>query len=387
MDPITSTTDLAELAGNTTLLDRIDAAVALVDVTGKIHYCNPAFDKFNRAVRDSVNNLERHASLLECPGVSQALREIIKSGVARSLHDTFFYNRKTQISLTMLARPIVQAPKGKILGAMLTLGEESIAFDNRHLARAQETLGALADRVQLLSKDKINNERLIRILFKEAPFAMLLLNAKGQVVQVNKAGERLFGATVQDILGSTYDSLIDCRQGTRPLGSEAGHTRIDLEEVSSFGRDGQRIPLLRSAVMFDDLDGTLILEAFVDLTERKLAQEEFRRLSEYNDLVLSSTDEGIIGVDLERRVMNYCARSAACCISPCARPIPSPVWAVMNSACCSNNATRPRAWKLLKIYAACWPNTVSSGIKKRLSSAPVWVWSCLTARASMWPVP
>lgn len=301
MEPITITTSLAGLVQNTVLLDRVDAAVALVDVHGKIHYCNPAFDRLNRALRDAIDNLEQCASLIECPAVAQALRETLKTGVARTLDGTYYYNRKTQVHLSVLARPVVQTPGGDTVGAMLTLGEESIAFDNRHLARAQESLRSLTGRVQQLSKDKINNERLTRILFKEAPFAMLLLNAERQVLQVNKAGECLFGATAQELTGVACGTLIECDRQCNSFAQLDGKARIDVAEISGFGRDGQRIPLLRSAVMFDDLDGKLILEAFVDLTERKQADERFRRLSEYNDLVLSSTDEGIFGVDLEMR--------------------------------------------------------------------------------------
>lgn len=297
MDPITTPTDLEEWVKGIVTFDLIDSAVAVVDVQGNIRYRNQAFERFNLRVRDSVNGFHRHATLLACPDIAQALQGVIGTGLARAIRGVFFYNRKDHVNLSLLVRPIISAATGATLGAMLTLGEESVAFNESHLARTQDTLRSLSERVQLHSKDKINNERLIRILLKEAPFAMVLLNAKRQVVQINTAGEKLFGAPAQAIMGNTCDTLVECYQKCNNCPVQEGRAKIELDEISGYTKDQRQIPLLRSAVMFADLNGTLILEAFIDLSERKQAEEQFRRLSEYNDLVLSSTDEGIFGVD------------------------------------------------------------------------------------------
>lgn len=301
MHPIRIAIDFAQLIENAKAFGLIDSAVAIVDGEGKLCYANPAFERFNQCVRDFAEGHRYAAALLECPEVVKQIQSVLSSGSAQSCCKEFFYNRRSPVSLTLLARPILQSNTGLVLGVMLTLGEESIEFNNRHQARLQAASQSLVERVHVLSKERINNERLIRVLFKQAPFAMMLFNGKRQVIQVNKAGEKLFAASASDLIGSACENLIDCTQWCDNHLSSPSKKSINIGEVYGLTRDGRRVPLLRSAVIFDELDGPLILEAYVDLTERKQAQEKFRQLSEYNELVLSSTDEGIFGVDSQLR--------------------------------------------------------------------------------------
>ena len=299
MTPIRITTDLAQLAGNARLFAHIESAVAIVGAQGELAYANPAFERFNRTLRCSAEDHAQYASLIECPEIVELRQLALDTRVSQVCCRAFFYNRRSPVTLTVVARPILQASGGSCLGAMLTIGEESIEFNDRQYARTQVAHQSLIDRVYSLSREKISSERLIRVLFKDAPFAMMLFNAKRQVIQVNKAGEALFGVSAPDLLGSSCEDLIECMQPCDGLATQPGARRIDIGEVYALTRDGRRIPLLRSAVTFADLDEVLILEAYVDLTERRQAEEKFRQLSEYNELVLNSTDEGIFGVDAD----------------------------------------------------------------------------------------
>ncbi len=301
MHPVRIANDFTQLIESAKTFGLIDSAVAIVDDEGKLCYANPAFDRFNQFLRDSAEGHSYAAALLACPEVVKQIQSALHSGSTQSCCRKFFYNRRSPVSLTLLARPIIQTSSGLTLGVMLTLGEESIEFDNRHQARLQAASQSLVERVHVLSKEKINNERLIRVLFKQAPFAMMLFNEKRQVIQVNRAGEKLFAAAASSLIGSACSTLIECTHWCDTVSSSPGAHSTDIGEVYGLTRDGRRVPLLRSAVVFDELEGSLILEAYVDLTERKQAEENFRQLSEYNELVLNSTGEGIFGVDPQLR--------------------------------------------------------------------------------------
>lgn len=302
MSPLSITVDLVQFVENAKLFGLIESVVAILDDDGKLCYQNAAFERFNRAVRDSAEGHNHCASLLECPEVAKLIQHALVSASPQSHTKEFFYNRRSPVSLTLLARPILQTSHAAVVGIMLTFGEESIEFNNRHTARLQAAMQSLSARVYSLSKEKINSERLIRVLFKEAPFAMMLFNEQRQVVQVNKAGEKLFGMAASKLIGTPCANLIECTQWCdQPLVQQGGVRKFEIGEVHGLLRDGQRIPLLRSAVIFSELDGSLILEAYVDLSERKQAQEKFQQLSEYHELVLNSTDEGIFGVDTQLR--------------------------------------------------------------------------------------
>ncbi|MHB8743921.1 MAG: sensor domain-containing protein [Sulfuricaulis sp.] len=279
---------LEELVRQGDVLNLVDAAVAIVDTHGNPVFQNDAFEQFNGSVRDSAENFDVYPTLLDCPSIQQAISGALASGKESLINQVFFYGQKMNVDLSLRVRPIVINKAGEVAGATILIGEESVAFDNRHLARAQESLQNLAERVRALSADKIANEHLIRVLFKEAPLAMVLMNQNRQVLQINRAGERLFGVTEREVTGQLCNSLVHCSEYHENCPIQQGRPISQLDEIIGISAQKQPISLLRSAVMFDDHNGKTILEIFVDLTERKKSDGMLARLGRILD---DSTNE------------------------------------------------------------------------------------------------
>ena len=280
--------DLEVLIRKSDVLNLVNATIAIVNTRGELVFQNDAFARFNGSVRDSAENFDVYPTLLDCPPIQEAVRAALASGKESLTKQAFFYGPKMKVDLSLRVRPITKNNAGEVTGATIMLGEESVAFDNRHLARAQESLQTLIERVRVLSEEKISNDRLIRVLFKEAPFAMMLMNENRQVLQINRAGERLFGVSEREILGQTCDTVLQCFQSCHHCPVQHGQPKIELDEIAGISALKQPLQLLRSAVMFDDHNGKLILEVFVDLTERKKAEDMLARLGRILD---DSTNE------------------------------------------------------------------------------------------------
>ena len=248
--------------------DLLESAVAIFDAGGMLRYGNGAFANFNHAVRDSVENLAR-PSLLDCPEFKSWLHAALNAGRTAELRQVFHYGPRMRVELTVCARPVAAAG-GKAQGMLLTLGEESVAFANRHLARMQESVGALAERIKVLDRGRINSDKLVRMLLADAPFAMVLFNAKRNIVQVNRAAERLFGNTAAGMIGQSCEQLLPCyRQcGACPaLDQQDRHTELHAELAFEFrgrpvvnqcvrhvpvGPDGDSLDVVRVHVMLAD---------------------------------------------------------------------------------------------------------------------------------------
>lgn len=282
--------------------DLVESAIAVCDAQGELRYANPAFSRFNIAVRDSDENLNKHAALLACPGFQAWLSHALQAGDAEPLRQTFYYSPRITVDLNVCARPLVAA-NGEVQGVLLTLGEESIEFGRRHLAQAQESRRNLVERIKLLDREKSVNDQLIRVLLKEAPFAMVLMDAKRQIFQLNRAAEKLFGITAAEVLGQSCERFLSCYgvHDCCPVISQ--DCRINPEEIMGMTADRQPLPLLRSiAVVNSGIgSGTILIEAFVDLRELKQAEHELDKLSMFNQLLVESTGEGIFSVDRELR--------------------------------------------------------------------------------------
>ncbi|MDH3513472.1 MAG: EAL domain-containing protein [Gammaproteobacteria bacterium] len=280
--------NLEDLIRKSDILNLVDATVAIVNVRGELVFQNDAFVRFNGSVRDSVQHFNEYSTLLECPAMQQAIDAVLAGGKESLLKQVFYYGPQIQVDLSLRIRPLDNNDTGKVVGATIQLGEESVAFENSHLARLQESLRTLTERVRALSAEKISDSRLIRILFKESPIAMILLNEKRQVLQINRAGERLFGVSERELMGQGCDMLLQHPQF--PPGDPSRHEQsLDgLREITGMSADKQPVPLLRSSVMFDDHNGNLILEILIDLTERRKSEDLLARLGRILD---ESTNE------------------------------------------------------------------------------------------------
>ncbi|MDO8705560.1 MAG: EAL domain-containing protein [Sulfuricaulis sp.] len=288
MNSVQRDQSLEKLIRKSDVLNLVDAIIAIVDRQGKLVFQNEAFARFNGSVRDSIEHFGVYSTLLDCPPIQQAIHAALASGKESLTKQAIFYGPKIKVDLSLRVRPIAKNNTSEVTGATILLGEESVAFDNRHLARTQESLQTLTERVRALSSEKISDNRLIRILFKEAPIAMVLLNENRQVLQINRSGERLFGVSERELMGQGCDALLHGPQPhlSRPM--QPGQSKIEFDEIIGLSAQKQPIPLLRSAVMFDDLNGKLILEVLVDLTERRKAEDMLARLGRILD---ESTNE------------------------------------------------------------------------------------------------
>jgi diguanylate cyclase (GGDEF)-like protein/PAS domain S-box-containing protein len=277
-------TGLEGLLGNSTAYDLLASAVAIFDHKGTLRYENPAFASFNRTARDSIPNLANRAALLDCPQFRAWLLAAVKADHVKTLRQIYYYAPLIQVELTVYSRPVV-TPDGKADGILLTLGEESIEFGDRHIARTQESFRTLTERLKMLDRDKINNDKLIRVLLTEAPFAMVLFNGKRQIVQANRSAETLFGISAAKLIGQTCEQLLPCYQQCGSCPAIDLNRKIDAEEIIGLAHKNKSIPLLRSvATVHDDSRGPLVIEAFIDLTERKKAEDMIHNLAFYDPL-------------------------------------------------------------------------------------------------------
>ena len=302
LQPVRLAAGLEAFLSQCAAYDLVESALAVCNAQGELRYANPAFSRFNLAVRDSAENFNKHAALLACPGFLAWLRNALLPAGAEPFRQTFYYSPRITVDLSVCARLLVAAG-GEVQGALLTLGEESIEFGHRHLAQVQESHRNLVERIKVLYREKNVNDQLIRVLLKEAPFAMVLMDGKRQIFQINRAAEKLFGITAAEVLGQSCERFMSC-YGVYDCCPTIDHNcRINTEEILGMTADRQPLPLLRSvAVVKNDIgSGTIVIEAFVDLRELKQAEQELDKLSEFNQQLVESTGEGIFSVDRELR--------------------------------------------------------------------------------------
>jgi PAS domain S-box-containing protein len=168
--------------------------------------------------------------------------------------------------------------------------------------------GAIVD---ITDRKRLEHETKERRLYLEsvlacAPDAIVTLNAQHNIMEWNPGAERLFGYTQEEVVGRNIDELITGAD-TDVFEEATGFTRRVLSgesvppiETVRYRQDGSPVHVIVAGspiLLGNELVGVVAI--YTDITERKQAEEELRRLKEFNESIVQSMAEGIVVEDAE----------------------------------------------------------------------------------------
>lgn len=163
-----------------------------------------------------------------------------------------------------------------------------------------EVLGASVVSRQLTQRRP--SDETFRALLESAPDAMVITGPDGNIQLVNRQTEFIFGYEREEMLGQPVEMLVPERVRERHGGHRATFflnpkVRPMGADLDLFGRrkDGQEFPVEISLSPIATEDGLLVSAAIRDVTDRRRAEERFRRFLEFApDAIVMVDDEGVI---------------------------------------------------------------------------------------------
>ncbi|MFH1869556.1 MAG: response regulator [Pseudomonadota bacterium] len=209
------------------------------------------------------------------------------------------------------------ADNGRIFGALSIFSSDANAFDEEEAALLHELAGdvaygivSLRARVALRTADQAlrESETKYRQLFESSRDALILMTPPaGRIVDANQAARQMFGvADGDDITAFGPGDLSPPRQPDGHLSAEraAELIAITLRDGSKFVEFECR--RLNGDIFVADIlatsmevDGQILLQLTVrDITERKIAQEQLRKLS----LAVEQSLDSIVITDLDGNI-------------------------------------------------------------------------------------
>lgn len=145
-------------------------------------------------------------------------------------------------------------------------------------------------------------EERFRRVVEAAPNAMVMISLKGIIEMVNTQAERVFGYDRSELLGQSIETLVPARfrsqhPGLRAQFFSAPNSRPMGEGRDLFGlrKDGSEFPVEIGLNPIETDDGTMVLSAIVDISDRKQKEESIRQ---------ALLDKEVLLAEVHHRVKN-----------------------------------------------------------------------------------
>ena len=149
------------------------------------------------------------------------------------------------------------------------------------------------------------SEERFRHLYEGAPIAYFAVNMDGRIQMVNRSAENLLGCGRDTLIGRpVLDLYADTPAGRvkAELLNQRIHKgeEINGEELEMLSIDGSSVWISLTVQLTEDTQGQFVerLAMVVNITERKRAEQEIRRLA----LAVATANDGIVIADLDGRI-------------------------------------------------------------------------------------
>src|SRR6202051_2978717 len=177
------------------------------------------------------------------------------------------------------------------------IGTASIGEDITEQKRNQESL--------------LQHEERTRLIVDSALDAVVVMDARGCIIDGNSQAAIAFGWTREDVIGNSLtETIVPARyreahqQGLRVfLETGVGPILNKRIELSALHRDGHEFPIELTVSPISQGGGWIFSSFIRDLTERKQAEQALVQLRRRSELILESVGEGIHGIDTDGRII------------------------------------------------------------------------------------
>ncbi|HZY83041.1 MAG TPA: PAS domain S-box protein [Cyclobacteriaceae bacterium] len=217
---------------------------------------------------------------LEMMGATKP-EDLIGKSVLDLVHPEYKDVVRERMKLVMqgIEVPAIEQKYVRLDGKTIDVETAAYPFSHHGIPAVQLIVKDVTDKKQALESMR-KTETLFTQLFQNSPMAIVILDDKGNVVQINQGFHEMFGYSIDELKGKGLNAFIvpeELEAEGNDLNSLISSYKVIRIETARRRRDGEMLSLIVYGVPVHMEDKTIgIFGVYVDITEQKKIEKELK---------------------------------------------------------------------------------------------------------------
>jgi two-component system, LuxR family, sensor kinase FixL len=154
-----------------------------------------------------------------------------------------------------------------------------------------------------IEEETEKSRKVFQDMIDAMPFGVIVIGKDKKIRQANNAAQHTSGYSKEELVGQLcHKTLCPAEENACPILDL--NQKLDRSEKLLIAKDGRRIPIFKSAVQLRLGDENVLLEAFMDITDRKRMENTLRKNEEFTRSVIESSSDCIKVLDLQGNLLS-----------------------------------------------------------------------------------
>jgi PAS domain S-box-containing protein len=217
---------------------------------------------------------------MEMMGASKP-EDLLGKTVLDIVHPDYHDLVRERIKLVLqgIAVPAIEQKYVRLDGKIIDVESAAYPFSHHGISAVQLIVKDITEKKQALESMR-KTETLFSQLFQNSPMAIVILDDKGNVVQINQGFHEMFGFSVDELKGRGLNAFIvpeELEAEGNDLNSLISSYKVIRIETMRRRKDGEMLSLIVYGVPVHMEDKTIgIFGVYVDITEQKKIERELK---------------------------------------------------------------------------------------------------------------
>ncbi len=192
---------------------------------------------------------------------------------------------------------------GTPLGVLALFSKHPISPEENAILEGIAHSTSMVIHTSRIEEETKKSRKVLQDMIDAMPFGVIVVGKDKKIRHANNAAQHTSGYSKEELVGQLcHKTLCPAEENACPIFDL--NQKLDRSEKLLVAKDGRRIPIFKSVLQLRLDNEDVLLEAFMDITERKKMEDALRKNEEFTKRVIESSSDCIKVLDLEGRLLS-----------------------------------------------------------------------------------